>query len=113
MRAKEMEGVRDAKVHASAGVGAAGVGGEDHQRVLALLGDLERVVGVAERELHLPRGQRLHDLGPAPGDHEVGRLDTLLLEELLLRGHQVLAVDEGRDAVRSRDALQALGPGRP
>src|SRR5258706_294047 len=47
-----------------------------------------------------------------PGDHEIGRPDAFLFEELLLGGHQVLAVDEGRDAVRGRDGLQALRPGR-
>ena len=87
------------------------VGREDHQSVLALLGDLERMIGVAEREHDLTRGQRLHDLRTAARHHEVGRPGALLLEELLLRRHQVLAVDERRDAVRGRDGLEPLGLG--
>ena len=50
--------------------------------------------------MHLPRGQGLDDLGAAARHDEVGSLEPFLLEELLLRRHQVLAVDEGRDAVR-------------
>jgi hypothetical protein len=95
------------------GVGAPGVRGEDHQGVLALLRDLERMVRIAEREEHLSGGERLDDLGTAARHHEVGGLQALLLEELLGRGDEMLAVHEGRHAVGGRDRLHALRAGRP
>src|SRR2546427_5374543 len=82
---------------------------EDHERVTALLGDLQRVVRVAQREHRLSRRERLDHLGPAPGDDEAGDADALGLEELLLLGDEMLAVHEGGDAVRERDRPQALG----
>ena len=63
--------------------------------------------------MRLPRGEGLHHLGAAARHDEARQADALLLEELLLRRHQVLAVDEGRDAVRGGDRLERLGPGRP
>src|SRR5439155_17855817 len=93
-------------------VGATRVGGEEHQGVLALLGDLQWMIRVAEREHRLPRRERLRDLGAPAGDDEGWRRDALVLEELLLLGDEVLAVDERRDAVRDRDRLRALRPRR-
>ena len=97
--------------HHDVGVGAARVGREQHEGVLALLGDLQRMVGVAQREHGLAGGQRLHHLGPAARDDEARQAEPFFLEKLLLLRHQVLAVHERRNAVRRGDRL-ALRVGR-
>jgi len=72
------------------------------------LGDLEGMVGVAEPEHRLPRGHDLRDLGSA-SRHEEGRdTDALILEELLLPRHEVLAVDKRGDTVGECDGASSL-----
>src|SRR5262249_61876143 len=98
--------IEELLTHDDVRVRAARVGRKEHQRVLALLGDLQRMVGIAEREHRLARGQRLHDLRAADRHDERWDRDALFLEELLLPGDELLTVDERRYRVSDRDGFR-------
>ena len=52
-----------------------------------------------------PAASACTTLAPPPGTTKSGRLEPLLLEELLLGRHQVLAVDKGGDAMGGGEGL--------
>src|SRR5262245_7660286 len=60
-----------------------------------------------------PAANACTTFAPPPGTTKSGVLSAFFLEELLRGGHQMLAIDEGRDAVRRTDGLEALGRGTP